>query len=81
MFAVIVPEKGRHVSRLDLKAGFFPRLRAERLLAGPAASAEGSPQSSVLLLGLDGRPEDSFRQQRRLGRDLKVKLESPVCLQ
>ena len=49
--------------------------------AGPAASAEGSPQSSVLLLGLDGRPEDRFRQQRRLDRDLKVKLESPVCLQ
>ena len=30
---------------------------------------------------LHGRPEDRFRQQRRLGRELKVKLESPVCLQ
>jgi hypothetical protein len=80
MFAVIVPEKG-HVSRLDLKAGFFPRLRAERLLAGPPRRPRGHPNPVCFLLGLDGRPEDRFRQQRRLGRDLKVKLESPVCLQ
>ena len=46
MFAVIVPEKGRHVSRLDLKAGFFPRLRAERLRRARRVG-RGSPQSSV----------------------------------
>jgi hypothetical protein len=35
--------------------------RAERLLAGPAASAEAHPNPVSFLLGLDGRLEDRSR--------------------
>ena len=65
-FIVAAPATGSNVSRLELKAWFFPRWRAERLLAGPAAAAEGpdgpSPQSSVLFARvrrpIDLDPED-----------------------
>jgi hypothetical protein len=80
MFAVIHRRRDAMSAGSTSKRGSSRDCEPSDSSPGPPRRPRGHPNPVCFLLGLDGRPEDRFRQQRRLGRDLKVKLESPVRL-